>query len=378
MKVLTVFGTRPEAIKMAPVVLALKDVYRITQTVCVTAQHREMLDHVLGVFGIKPDIDLDIMKGAQDLYDVTTAVLKKMRGVIKSAEPDVVLVQGDTTTAFSAALAAFYSKVKVAHVEAGLRTWRTDSPFPEEANRTLITRISHLHFAPTRHAAKNLFMENVPQERVFVTGNTVVDALLMARDRVREKGWSHWRAKLGPAIDGPRRIILVTCHRRENFGMGFRNICEALKKIAGSFKDISIVYPVHLNPNVRGPVTVHIGKCPNIHLIEPLEYEPFVYLMDRSFFIITDSGGIQEEAPTFGKPVVVMRDTTERPEALSAGTAVLAGTDPQKIFEVSERLLMDKSFYSAMSRPHNPFGDGNAAKRIADVLCKEFAVHGIS
>lgn len=381
-KILITFGTRPEAIKMAPVVKALQQERRFETKVCVTAQHRQMLDQVLELFGMVPDFDLDLMMPGQDLTDITSNVLLGMRGILRQWRPDMVLVHGDTTTTFAAALAAFYEKVPVGHVEAGLRTGNIYSPWPEEMNRRLAGAITTLHFAPTEKSRDNLIAENVPPERIHVTGNTVIDALLEVVDMVRAperqaeilaalstklpQTSSVFTDCRSPVPDS-RRLILVTGHRRENFGEGFERICRALRRL-GERGDVEIVYPVHLNPNVQEPVRRILGDVANVHLIEPLEYLPFVYLMDRSHLIITDSGGVQEEAPSLGKPVLVMRDTTERPEAVDAGTVRLVGTDEELIVAEATRLLDDPTAYEAMSRAHNPYGDGLAAARIRDVL----------
>jgi UDP-N-acetylglucosamine 2-epimerase (non-hydrolysing) len=369
MRVLTVFGTRPEAIKMAPVVVALERAAEIEARVCVTAQHRDMLDQVLSLFRIRPHYDLDVMENNQGLTHVTRAVLSGMESVLDDFQPQRVLVHGDTTTTFAAALAAFYKKIPVAHVEAGLRTGDIYAPWPEEMNRRLADSIADRYFAPTASSRQNLLREGVDPERVVVTGNTVIDALLHTVGMVRES------AAMGREFDARfpflrpesgtsgRRLILVTSHRRENFGEGFERICAALARLSER-EDVEIVYPVHLNPNVREPVNRILGGRPRVHLIEPVEYPAFVHLMDRSYLIITDSGGIQEEAPSLGKPVLVMRDVTERPEAVEAGTVRLVGTDVAVILRESERLLDDATAYSSMSRAHNPYGDGRASERI--------------
>jgi UDP-N-acetylglucosamine 2-epimerase (non-hydrolysing) len=367
-KTLITFGTRPEAIKMAPVVEAMKksDVFDVR--VCVTAQHRQMLDQVLELFGIVPDYDLNLMKPGQDLTDITSNVLLGMRQVLRTWRPDYVLVHGDTTTTFAAALAAYYEKVPVGHVEAGLRTGNIYSPWPEEMNRRLAGAITSIHFAPTEKAKQNLLLENVPDERIHITGNTVIDALLEVVSRLRSDiSLASTLAKQFSFLDPDRRLILVTGHRRENFGEGFERICRALGTIAQR-EDVEIVYPVHLNPNVQEPVKRILGNNPRIRLIEPLDYLPFVYLMDRSYIIITDSGGVQEEAPSLGKPVLVMRDTTERPEAVDAGTVKLVGTDEDAIVREALHLLDDHNEYQRMSHAHNPYGDGQACRRIVEVL----------
>ena len=373
-KFLVVFGTRPEAIKMAPLVKRLQKESSWCETqVCVTAQHREMLDQVLELFDITPDFDLDIMKPGQDLYDVTANVLLGMRKVLESYEPDLLFVHGDTTTTFSAALAAFYRQIKVAHVEAGLRTGNIYSPWPEEANRQLTTQITAYHFAPTQTSRQNLLRENVNPHTIAVTGNTVIDALFLALSKIKND--AALEAKIVEQLASmtyrprkDRKVILVTGHRRENHGQGFINICQALKTLAESNPEIDIVYPVHLNPNVQKPVRELLSDVPNIYLIEPLQYEQFVYMMDKAYFIITDSGGVQEEAPSLGKPVLVMRDTTERPEAVAAGTVKLVGTDTGRIVEEAQKLLDDEEAYRLMSRASNPYGDGRACEKIVDYL----------
>jgi UDP-N-acetylglucosamine 2-epimerase (non-hydrolysing) len=377
-RVLTVFGTRPEAIKMAPVIKEIGQRPDMEGVVCVTAQHREMLDQVLNIFNIAPDYDMNIMKVDQDLFDVTANVLSGLKAILLETKPDVVLVQGDTTTAFVAGLAAYYCKIPVGHVEAGLRTHNKYSPFPEEKNRHLLSALSDFHFAPTEWAKSNLLKEGVSEEGIWVTGNTVVDALLSIVESqrseagVRELG-DYFRLRCNLDLQSPadrRRLILVTGHRRENFGAGFENICLALKEIAEKREDIKIVYPVHLNPNVQKPVRSILNNNRNIHLVEPLEYEPFVYLMSRSHLILTDSGGVQEEAPSLGKPVLVMRDTTERPEGINAGIVKLVGTDKKRIVSETLELLDNRAAYEKMSKIANPYGDGKAARRILEVLGK--------
>jgi len=355
---------------MAPVVKALATHPDLEARVCVTAQHREMLDQVLELFAITPDYDLNVMKPNQDLAHITQAVLVGMTDVLQDFNPDRVLIHGDTTTAFTAALAAFYLRIPVGHVEAGLRTGDRYAPFPEEINRKLADGICDLHFAPTERAAENLRAENTSESGIIVTGNTVIDALLDVVDRLQND--QSLRARLEGQfsfLDREKRLILVTGHRRENFGDGFENICQALLTIANR-GDVEIVYPVHLNPNVREPVNRVLGNNPNIHLIEPEDYLPFVYLMDRSYMLITDSGGIQEEAPSIGKPVLVMRDVTERPEAVAAGTVRLVGTETRKIADETTRLLDDPDHYETMKSAHNPYGDGNASARIVDGILK--------
>lgn len=377
--VLLVFGTRPEAIKMAPLVKSLQQMPDLFRTlVCVTGQHREMLDQVLGVFGIQPDYDLDIMKQGQDLYDVTSRVLIGLRDVLREVQPDVVLVHGDTTTSTAAALAAFYQQIPVGHVEAGLRTHNIYSPWPEEMNRQLTGRMATYHFAPTQLAKENLIKENLDPKHIVVTGNTVIDALQivtkrLADDEIVRTAIQQDISAVGydaNRLMGNRRLVLITGHRRENFGEGFKNICHAIKSLAERYPDVDFVYPVHLNPNVRKPVFGILGDrmMKNVFLIEPLLYLPFVYLMEQSYLILTDSGGIQEEAPGLGKPVLVMRDTTERPEAVSAGTVILVGTDP-KMIEQSFIVLMEQpELYQRMSEAINPYGDGRASNRIIQYL----------
>jgi UDP-N-acetylglucosamine 2-epimerase (non-hydrolysing) len=368
MKVMVVFGTRPEAIKMAPLVKALQArASDINTVVCVTAQHREMLDQVLKLFDIVPEHDLNIMKPGQDLFDITSNILLGLKGVLQQEHPDLMLVHGDTTTTLAASLAAYYARVPVGHVEAGLRTGNKHSPFPEEMNRKLTGSIADIHFAPTTASRDNLLREGISADAIHVTGNTVIDALLAVVDKLRND--SALKAELAQRfafLNPQRRLILVTGHRRENFGEGFQNICEALADIAAEHADVEILYPVHLNPNVRKPVADILAarQLSNVHLIDPVDYLPFVYLMDRAHLIITDSGGVQEEAPSLGKPVLVMRDTTERPEAVDAGTVRLVGTSRKKIVSETRRLLTDEAEYSRMSRAHNPYGDGEAVQRI--------------
>ncbi len=374
-KILSIFGTRPEAIKMAPVVENLKGDNRFESKVCVTAQHREMLDQVLQLFNITPDYDLNIMKSGQDLTDITSSILLGLRSVLQEFKPDYVLVHGDTATTLSATLASYYQQIKVGHVEAGLRTNDIYSPWPEEGNRKLTGALANLHFAPTSTSADNLRRENVPQERIIITGNTVIDALLMVKDKLAQDPVlaGELKAKFD-FIDDDRKIVLITGHRRESFGGGFERICNAVLKLAKTFPDVDFVYPVHLNPNVRGVVNLVLRGQDNIYLIEPLDYLPFVFLMNASSIILTDSGGIQEEAPSLGKPVLVMRDTTERPEAVDAGTVKLVGTDEKCIFDAVAELLTNKSEYEAMSFAHNPYGDGKASSRIADAIAHSLNV----
>ena len=368
-KVLSVFGTRPEAIKMAPLVNLLKQQSDIDSRVCVTGQHREMLDQVLQLFAIKPEYDLAIMKAGQDLYDVTTSILLNIKPVLRDFKPDVVLVHGDTSTTFAAALACYYEKIAVGHVEAGLRTGNIYSPWPEEANRKLTGALTRFHFAPTETSKQNLLNEQVNPAHIYVTGNTVIDALLQVVAKIdSDSALNQAFAEKFPYGQNGRKLILVTGHRRESFGAGFDNICAALKQLATDFPDCDIVYPVHLNPNVREPVYRLLSGAANVHLIEPQDYLPFVYLMSRATLVLTDSGGIQEEAPSLGKPVLVMRDTTERPEAVAAGTVKLVGTDKAKIVAEASRLLTDQTYYDSMSFAHNPYGDGKACQRIIDAI----------
>jgi len=369
MKILSVFGTRPEAIKMAPLAIALNLDNRFEHKVCVTGQHREMLDQVLELFNLTPDFDLNIMKKGQDLFDVTSRILMGLRDVFEQFLPDVVLVHGDTATTITTSLAAYYKQIPVGHVEAGLRTGNLHSPWPEEGNRRLTGVLTDLHFAPTEVSAKNLQIENVNNDTIYVTGNTVIDALLKVIDNIEtDEALRSSLASQFDYLDPNKKIVLVTGHRRESFGGGFERICEALVKVANEFPDTNVVYPVHLNPNVREPVERLLSKSKNIFLVEPLSYLPFVYLMHKSHVILTDSGGIQEEAPSLGKPVLVMRNTTERPEALDAGTVKLVGTDVDIIFNEISKLLTDKNEYNKMSFAHNPYGDGKACERIIDAL----------
>jgi UDP-N-acetylglucosamine 2-epimerase (non-hydrolysing) len=367
-KVLSVFGTRPEAIKMAPVVQALAGHEAFESRICVTAQHREMLDQVLSLFKIRPDYDLDLMKPGQNLADLTSRVLKGVGDVIQAWRPDLVVVHGDTTTTMAASLAAYYARTTVVHIEAGLRTGDMYAPWPEEGNRKITGILSGIHFAPTAQSKRNLLREGVNPENVHVVGNTVIDALQQAIRNLKDsEGLTSEIAGRFDYLSSRRRLILVTGHRRENFGTGFENICHALGKLARR-GDVEIVYPVHMNPQVREPVSRILEGQRNVHLVEPLEYLPFVYLMDRSYLILTDSGGIQEEAPALGKPVLVMRNTTERPEAIEAGTARLVGTQQQSIVAQVSKLLDDESEYARMSTATNPFGDGKSAQKISSVL----------
>ncbi|MGQ1892049.1 non-hydrolyzing UDP-N-acetylglucosamine 2-epimerase [Thermophagus sp. OGC60D27] len=383
-KILLVFGTRPEAIKMAPVIKELeKHPDRFDTKVCITAQHREMLDQVLKIFHITPDYDLNLMKPGQDLYDITSGVLLGLRSILLDFTPNVVLVHGDTSTSSAAALAAFYQRIPVGHVESGLRTYNIYSPWPEEINRQLTGRIATWHFAPTRWAAQNLTAENVDTQNICTTGNTVIDALHMAiniieSDRNLKQSIIKQLSSFIPDIDediDSKKIILVTGHRRENFGDGFLNICNAIKDLALKNRELMIIYPVHLNPNVQKPVNEILGHLPNVFLLPPQDYLPFIYLLRHAYIILTDSGGIQEEAPSLGKPVLVMRNTTERPEAVDAGIVKLVGTDKELIISEVLKLLNDPAYYASMSEATNPYGDGKASERIVNFLNKH--VHKI-
>ncbi len=379
-KIMLVFGTRPEAIKMAPLVKEfLKHPDSIKTIVCVTGQHREMLDQVLNLFEIVPDYDLNIMKQGQDLYDITSRVLLGMRDVLKEACPDVVLVHGDTTTSSAAALAAFYQQIPVGHVEAGLRTGNIYSPWPEEMNRLITGRIATYNFSPTQLGRTNLLNENVKDSTIYVTGNTVIDALYLVVDKIKNNNELDLRLQKQlydagydvSRLSGDRRLVLITGHRRENFGSGFINMCTAIRDLTLKYPEVDFVYPMHLNPNVRKPINEVFGEkndIPNMFFIEPLEYLSFVYLMEKSHLVLTDSGGIQEEAPGLGKPVLVMRDTTERPEALEAGTVKLVGTDYNKIYSEVSQLLDSDDYYNAMSKAVNPYGDGLACDRIVKIF----------
>ncbi len=369
MKVLTVFGTRPEAIKMAPLVQALQQASDIESRLCVTAQHREMLDQVLHVFQLSPDYDLNIMKPGQTLSDITCRILQGMASIFAEYTPDLILVHGDTTTTLAVSLAAYYHRINVGHVEAGLRTGNIYSPWPEEGNRKVATHLAAYHFAPTEHAKANLLAENVAENAITITGNTVIDALLWVRDKIiSNHALEAALAAEFPYLADNRRMILVTGHRRESFGDGFERICHALVTIAQRYPDVHIVYPVHMNPNVREPVQRLLKDVSNIHLIQPKEYLPFVWLMNRAYLVLTDSGGIQEEAPSLGKPVLVMRDTTERPEAVAAGSVKLVGTDSNRIFEQAALLLDDDVAWRAMSQVKNPYGTGQACQKIVDFI----------
>ena len=372
-KVLLVFGTRPEAIKMAPLVKAFQEQNKLFKTkICVTGQHREMLDQVLYLFEINADFDLDIMRPNQDLYDITGNILQGMKGVFSIYRPDIVFVHGDTTTTFAVSLAAFYEKIEVAHIEAGLRTNNIYSPWPEEANRKLTSQLTTYHFTPTKQSQDNLLSENIAPDKIIVTGNTVIDALLLMLNKLQINVTFREQVKKSILEKGfdpeASEFVLVTGHRRENFGQGIVNICSALKKIALDRPNINIVYPVHLNPNVFKPVNDLLGNVRNVYLIEPLQYEAFIYLMSLSKLIITDSGGVQEEAPSLGKPVLVMRDTTERPEAVSAGTVKLVGTNIQGIVSATNELLDNTLVYESMAKAHNPYGDGKACERIISFM----------
>lgn len=368
-KVLTVFGTRPEAIKMAPLVHALTNDSRFEAKVCVTAQHREMLDQVLELFDIVPDFDLNLMKAGQTLNDITAKILIQLKPVLEEFQPDVVLVHGDTATTFAASLAAYYEQIAVGHVEAGLRTGNIYSPWPEEANRKLTGALTTFHFAPTETSKQNLLLESYPQQSIIVTGNTVIDALLMVKEKIEsDSALSEELSGKFPFLDASKKLILVTGHRRESFGGGFERICKALAVTAQRYPEAQILYPMHLNPNVREPVNRILSGIDNIHLIEPQQYLPFIYLMQRAHIILTDSGGIQEEAPSLGKPVLVMRETTERPEAVEAGTVELVGTNVDQITSAIARLMDNGREYEKMSFAHNPYGDGLACQRILERL----------
>ncbi|QIG54262.1 UDP-N-acetylglucosamine 2-epimerase (non-hydrolyzing) [Altererythrobacter sp. BO-6] len=370
--VLIIFGTRPEAIKMAPVVKALRAEASIDARVCVTAQHREMLDQVLSLFEIVPDYDLDLMKPGQGLFEITNGVLAGLKGVLSDAAPDLVLVHGDTSTTLAASLAAYYERIPVGHVEAGLRTGNIYSPWPEEINRKVAGAISRLHFTPTVKSKQNLLLENTPGDHIIVTGNTVIDALLEVVEILEANEDLSRKFDEAFGIDTSQKLVLVTGHRRESFGDGFQRICDALEHLAER-DGMRIIYPVHLNPNVKGPIEERLGSLERVTLIPPQDYLPFVHLMRRADVILTDSGGVQEEAPSLGKPVLVMRDTTERPEAVDAGTVMLVGTDAELIVQEVFRLLDDREAYLAMSRAHNPYGDGLASGRIRDAILEFFS-----
>lgn len=374
-KLLFIFGTRPEAIKLAPVIIKAKRSRKFNVKVCVTAQHREMLDQVLNIFNIKPDYDLNIMQNNQNLFDITVNSLKKLEPVLRKEKPDIVIVQGDTTTTFVAALSAYYLKIKIAHVEAGLRTKNKFNPFPEEINRQLTDCLADIYFVPTKRAKLNLLSEGFENKKIFVTGNTVVDALLMIVEkqnsrRVQEFYENYFLKDFGISFDS-KRTILVTAHRRESFGKDFESICKGLKMIADDNPNVQIIYPVHLNPNVQKPVRKILSNSKNVHLIKPLDYLSFVWLMNKSYIILTDSGGIQEEAPSLGKPVLVMRKTTERPEGIEAGVARLIGVKTESIYFETMELLNNEILYQKMSRAVNPYGDGKASERMIEILRKE-------
>lgn len=373
MKILSVFGTRPEAIKMAPLVRALESESSFESRVCVSAQHRQMLDQVLNLFRIEPFYDLNIMKPGQSLEGVVSGILTGLSSILKEFRPDLVLVHGDTATTFATALAAFYNQIPVGHVEAGLRTGNLYSPWPEEANRTLTGKLTRLHFAPTDEARANLEKEGVPTDAVTVTGNTVIDALVQVQAQIEnDHALRAELASLFPFLEKGKRMVLITGHRRENFGFGFEDICQAIRQLSERYPHDLFVYPVHLNPNVRDPVNRYLSDLQNVHLIEPQEYLPFVYLMNAAHIILTDSGGIQEEAPSLGKPVLVMRETTERPEALRAGTVKLVGTNKERIVRNVSRLMDELDAYNRMAFAHNPYGDGAACERIVNAIKHAF------
>jgi len=375
MKILVVFGTRPEAIKMAPVVHALQADAQFECRVCVTAQHRQMLDSVLQIFGLRPDHDLNIMRKNQDLFGISSRILNGMRDVLRQESPDIVLVHGDTTTTFVASLSAFYERIPVGHVEAGLRTYNMHAPFPEEINRQLTTRLAHMHFAPTLRNRDNLLGERVFPDSIYVTGNTGIDALLWTRKRMLDPTISGARSgEVAELLASNGDLILITAHRRESFGAGVESICTALTSIAANLPEARIVYPVHPNPNIRGKVTSLLSRTANIHLINPVDYGDFVLLMDRAKIILTDSGGIQEEAPSLGKPVLVLRDVTERQEAVEAGVVALVGTETSRILDCTMRLMTNADEYSRMVSRDNPYGDGRAAERIADAIRARFGL----
>jgi UDP-N-acetylglucosamine 2-epimerase (non-hydrolysing) len=368
-KILVIFGTRPEAIKMAPLVKALAADKRFVSKVCVTAQHREMLDQVLQLFNISPDYDLNLMKSGQDLTDITSGILKGLRPILRDFSPDYVLVHGDTATTFSSSLAAYYEQIKIGHVEAGLRTGNIFSPWPEEGNRKLTSVLADIHFAPTEASRQNLIDENIDTKNIVITGNTVIDALFdVVHSLETNKKLKSSLEKKFQFLDESKSMVLITGHRRESFGSGFEQICKSIALMAEKFPDVEYVYPMHLNPNVREPVNRLLSKLDNVFLIEPLEYLPFVFLMSRAYILLSDSGGIQEEAPSLGKPVLVMRNVTERPEAINAGTVKLVGTSVEKITHELSELLLNEKAYAAMSFAHNPYGDGKASLRICDSL----------
>lgn len=372
-KVLIVIGTRPEAIKMAPLIKQLQSDNRFDAHTCITAQHREMLDQVMNLFKITPEYDLNVMQNGQTLVSITSLILSRLSEVLKDFSPDYVLVHGDTTTTSSAALASYYHQIKVAHVEAGLRTGDIYSPWPEEGNRKLVASLAQLHFTPTKTSASNLRKENVDDKFISITGNTVIDTLLLAKKEINDDIYfKDQLLKKYNFLNSDKKIVLITGHRRENFGDGFKNICSAIDTLSSKFPEVNFVYPVHLNPNVKDIVTESLSGKENIFLIEPLDYKPFIFLMDQSYLILTDSGGVQEEAPSLGKPVLVMRNTTERPEAIEAGTVRLVGTNYQKIVDEVTKLLTDSSEYNKMSLAHNPYGDGLASSRIIEHLYDDY------
>ncbi|NHB63677.1 non-hydrolyzing UDP-N-acetylglucosamine 2-epimerase [Photorhabdus sp. RW14-46] len=370
MKIMIIFGTRPEAIKMAALIKTLKNNNKLQTLICVTGQHRDMLDQVLNLFSIAPDIDLNIMEKKQDLTSITKNILQKLQPELEKYQPDLMLVHGDTTTTFAASLAAYYQQIKIAHVEAGLRTYNIYSPWPEEGNRKMVSNLASIHFAPTQTAKNNLLTEGIPENRIYVTGNTVIDSLLYMKNLINESNLKDEFDYEFSFLNQYTKFILITGHRRENFGMGFENICKAIYALSVKYPHIGFVYPVHLNPNVISPVSKILGHQTNIHLIEPKSYDRFVYLMDKSYLIMTDSGGIQEEAPSLGKPVLVMRNTTERPEAISAGTAILVGTEIEKIINITTNLLENYELYLKLRTICNPYGDGTAAKQICEIISK--------
>jgi UDP-N-acetylglucosamine 2-epimerase (non-hydrolysing) len=367
-KILFVFGTRPEAIKLAPLILHFKTQQKFEVKICVTAQHREMLDQVLNFFSIVPDYDLNLMQPNQTLFTLTANALTAIEPVLEQSKPDIIFVQGDTTTVFAASLAAYYKKIKIAHIEAGLRSHNKFSPFPEEINRVLTGNLADFHFSPTENARQNLLRENITQN-IYVVGNSVIDALFLGLDIIRQKGEEQYASKFN-FLQKNKKIILITCHRRESFGEPFRNICEAFSIIARKYPDVELVYPVHLNPNIKNVAHELLSGIPNMHLIEPLDYPHLIWLMNKSHIVLTDSGGIQEEAPSLGKPVLVMREVTERTEGVDAGTAKLVGTDKSIIIENVSMLIESPEAYDSMSKAVNPYGDGTTARQIADIIYK--------
>tara|TARA_B100000579_G_C22836770_1_gene859260 strand:- start:942 stop:2066 length:1125 start_codon:yes stop_codon:yes gene_type:complete len=367
MKILFIFGTRPEAIKLAPVITSFKQEESFATKVCITSQHKEMLKQVLDLYDITPDYDLDVMEKNQSLEDLTKTILVKLDPVLNKEKPDVVLVHGDTTTTFASSLASFYKKISIGHIEAGLRTGNIYSPWPEEGNRRLVSHLAQYHFAPTENSKENLLLEGIDEKAILVTGNTVIDSLLQTVNSLEDDSFRHNKiGKNFSFVSKQKKIILITGHRRENFGEGFNNICNSIRELAKKYPEINFVYPVHLNPSVREPVFGILNNINNIYLLEPQDYLPFVYLMNKSYIILTDSGGIQEEAPSLGKPVLLLRNTTERPEAVSAGTVKLVGTNSKKIIDTTSNLIDDIEEYKRMSKAHNPYGDGMASKRILD------------